>query len=310
MKNLAIAGAFLSIVGTFGCAPDFDPGSRVVSMRVLAEQADLPFAKPGDTVKLNALSYDPEGRNITWAWAACVNPSSSTIQGCLDKIGEDSAQTGSPPILAQGVALNSFSYTVPNDVLDSLPDAAKSSAMVGILSVACPGDLSLDNGSNPLPFTCQERGTGRAFALDEYVLGQKRIQVRAHDNNQNPVIEQVTFDGQDWPEDEVKQVSACDTDNNDYQPCAASSKHRISARPSQASVEEGTTEFGVTFSEQVVIEYYATEGIFEHDVKIASDPETGWAARKVASGKELKLWMVVHDDRGGVSWAERRVHVE
>jgi hypothetical protein len=310
MKKRSIAGVFLGLLSTLGCTTHFDPGSRVVSFRVLAEQADQPFARPGETVSIRSLSYDPEGRSVNWAWAACVNPSASTVQGCLDKIGEDSQATGSSPILAQGAELDHFSYTVPPNVLDSLPTGAKSSAMVGILSVACPGDLSLEDGPNNLPFSCKERGTGRAFALDEYIFGLKRVQVRSSDRNQNPVIEQVTFDGQDWPEGEVKQVTACDTDNNDYTSCSASSKHQLSARPTLASIESGTTEFGVGFTEQVVIEYYATEGIFEHEVKIAAEPQSGWVARKSASGKDLVLWMVVHDDRGGASWATRQVHAQ
>ena len=115
---------------------------------------------------------------------------------------------------------------------------------------------------------------------------------------------------QEWPEAEVKQVIACDTDGNDYKTCAENSKHQIAARPSTTSVESGRTEFGVDFTEQVIIEYYATEGVFEYEIKIAADPQTGWAARKAASGKDLTLWMVVHDDRGGATWTERHVHVQ
>ena len=47
------------------------------------------------------------------------------------------------------------------------------------------------------------------------------------------------------------------------------------------SFEFGQSELGVSFREQVIIEYYATEGSF-----------------------------VVHDDRGGGSWATRQVHVQ
>jgi hypothetical protein len=306
---LSALGA-VALLGTAGCAPEFDPVSRVVTLRVLAQEADVPFAKPGETVNISSLSYDPQGRAVTWAWAACVNPDESTVQGCLNEIGADTAQTGASPVLAQGPGLSDFSYTVPEDALSSLPEQAREGAHVGVLSIACPGELSLDQGSNNLPFSCKEAGTGRTFGLDEYIVGMKRIQVRQTDRNQNPVIERVTFDGADWPEGELKTVSACDTDGNDYKPCSDSSKHEISVRPTAASTERGSTEFGLAFSEQVIIEYYATDGVWEYEVKIASSPDTGWAARKAASGKDLTLWMVVHDDRGGASWAERQVHVQ
>jgi len=310
MKKLAIVGFFLGLSSMLGCAADFDPGSRVNTFRVMGQEMDVPFAKPGETVKVSSLSYDPQGRAVTWAWGACVNPASSTVQGCLDKIAEDSAATGSSQVLAQGPDLSSFSYTIPTDTLSSLPDAARESALVGILSIACPGDLSFEQQSHELPFACKEAGTGRVLALDEYVVGLKRIQVRSTDRNQNPQIEQVLFDGQDWPEDEVKEVTPCDTTGNDYKVCDAKTQHQIAARPTAASVESGRTEFGVDFTEQVIIEYYATEGVFEYEVKIASDPQTGWAARKAASGKDLTLWMVVHDDRGGATWTARHVHVQ
>lgn len=310
MKKLALFGFFLGLSGLLGCAADFDPASRVNTFRVMGQEMDAPFAKPGETVNVKSLSYDPQGRTVTWAWSACVNPTASTVEGCLAKIAEDSAATGASPILAQGPGLSSLSYTVPANTLDSLPEAARQSALVGILSIACPGDLSFEQQSNELPFACKETGTGRVLALDEYVVGLKRIQVRSADRNQNPQIEQVLFDGQEWPEDEVKEVLACNTDGNDYTVCDSKTQHQIAARPTAASVESGRTEFGVDFTEQVIIEYYATEGVFENEIKIADEPATGWAARKSASGKDLTLWMVVHDDRGGATWAERHVHVQ
>jgi len=310
MKKLAKIPVFLGLASLLGCAADFDPASRVNSFRVLAQRTDVPFAKPGETVNISSLGYDPRGRSVTWAWGACVNPEASTVQGCLDKIAADAQSSGSSAILAQGLGLSSFDYTVPADALDALPALAKPSAMVGVISIACPGDLSLEPGVDHLPFSCKEAGTGRAFELDEYVVGLKRIQIRSTDRNLNPTIEQVSFDGEPWPEDEIKQVIGCDTEKNEYQPCAENTKHKLGARPTADSVESGRTEFGVDFTEQVIIEYYATEGVFEYEIKIGADPVTGWAARKSASGKDLTLWMVVHDDRGGATWAERHVHVQ
>jgi len=310
MKKLATIGFFSGLVSMLGCAAEFDPGSRVTSYRVLAQQADVPFAQPGETVNVSSLSYDPQGRSVTWAWGACVNPDASTVEGCMNKIAEDAITSGGTGILAQGPGLSHFSYTVPADALSSLPESAGGSAMVGILSIACPGDLSFEQASNTLPFSCKEAGTGRVFGLDEYIVGLKRVQVRATDRNDNPQIEQVLFDGADWPENEVKRVIACDTDNNDYKPCADNTKHAISARPTANSVETGRSEFGVDFHEQVIIQYFSTAGTFEYELKIAADPETHFVARKADSGQDLTLWMVVHDDRGGATWTERRVHVQ
>ena len=310
MKKSLFAGLLLSFWGSFGCGADFDPGSRVTSFRVLAMQADAPFAKPGETVNLSSLSYDPQGRTVNWAWAVCVNPSASTVEGCFEKLAEDTAASGNSPIAAQGAGMDTFSVTVPDDALSSLPAAARSSALVGVLSVACPGDLTFDAAAQTVPFHCKDADTQRELALDEYVIGLKRIAVRSSERNQNPNIESVTMDDKPWPEDEVKPVTACDTSNNDYATCSGLSKHQVAAHVSADSVESGTGEDGVPFTEQVIIEYYATEGTFEHEVKISADPQTGWIARKADSGKDLTLWFVVHDDRGGQTWTQRMVHVQ
>jgi hypothetical protein len=240
----------------------------------------------------------------------CVNPNASTVDGCFQKIAADTALSGASPIVAQGAGMDTFNFMIPDDALSALPAAARSNALVGVLSVACPGDLTFDPAAATVPFHCKDTDTQRELGIDEYVVGLKRISVRDKDRNQNPSIESVTFDGKPWPEGETRTVTACDTDNNDYAKCSGVSKHQVAALVSADSVESGTAEDGVPFTEQVIIEYYATAGTFEHDVKISADPPTGWVARKADSGKDLSLWFVVHDNRGGQSWTERTVHVQ
>jgi hypothetical protein len=160
-----------------------------------------------------------------------------------------------------------------------------------------------------LPFTCRDPATGRALATDEYIVGVKRIFARSSDRNQNPMIVQITWDGADWAEADVKTASPCATDGSKFGDCDVSLRHTVAVIPSPSSVESGVDSFGTPFQEEVVVEYYATEGIFEHDVRIASDASTGWVARSAASGREVTLWFVIHDNRGGVEWSERHVQV-
>jgi hypothetical protein len=287
---------------------DFDPGSRVVDFRVLAMQADNPYARPGETVHLSSLSHDPAARPVTWAWAACVNPSSSSVEGCLQEVAEAAALNQTSPILAMGVEQTSFDFAIPADALASVDSEALPLALTGIVSIACPGELALVASSSN-PFRCSEPGSGRELGLDEYVVGIKRVFVRNTDRNQNPVIAEVRFDGAAWPETEIKEVDACDIDDNVYDDCSKSLRHQVAAVATPESYEAGVDEFGYDFEEQVIVQYYATEGIFEFDSRIAEDPETGWVARKYASGQELDMWFVIRDDRGGVSWTQRRVRV-
>jgi hypothetical protein len=298
----------LSALGLTGCEEDdFDPGSRVTDFRVLAVQADQPYARPGETVHFSALSHDPSGRPVTWAWAACVNPASSSVEGCIEDV-LSSASGGGSPILATGVGQSSLDYTIPADALTGVDPDALPLALTGILSVACPGELTLAN-SGSTAFTCVESGTGREMGLDEYVVGVKRVFMRTSDRNQNPVISRITFDGADWAEGDIKEVDGCDIDDNTFDDCSSSLRHEMAAIATPESFESGVDQFGNDFAEQVIAQYYATEGIFEDDMRIAEDPETRWVARNHASGRTLDVWFVVRDDRGGVTWATRQVRV-
>src|SRR5688572_1206346 len=136
--NTSLLRAFglgLAALPVCACAPDdFEPGSRVTSLRVLAMQADLPYAAPGEPVQLGTLSIDPQGRPLTWAWAACVTPASSELFACFEKIALDTA-AGEPPLIAAEATGDSVSFTVPPDLLERLPEVARPAALIGVLAI-------------------------------------------------------------------------------------------------------------------------------------------------------------------------------
>jgi hypothetical protein len=292
-----------------GCAADFEPGSDVTSLRVLAVQADHPFAHPGETVRLQALSYDPLDRALTWAWAACPNPASSSVEDCFAQAGAIAA-SGATPLLALGVGIDHVELPIPDDALDVYEENTRSQALSGVLSVACPGELALRDSSSGLPFVCTDRDTGAELGLHDMIVGIKRVFLRETDVNQNPVISQVLFDGEAWAADDIKQVGACDTDGHDYDKCKGADHHQLAAVVRPDSFEAGPDELGHEFSEEVIVQHYATNGIFKDQVRLASAPETSWVATRSASGSTLTLWFVARDDRGGVAWASRQVQVE
>jgi len=302
---------FVCALGVLGaCSEPQEPGSRVVSLRVLAQETDVPYARPGESVHIRSLAFDPQGRTIEWAWATCVNPNSSEPLNCIDQIATEAGASGTLPLLARGPGVDAVDVVVPDDVLTSLPEAARSNASVGVLSVACPGTLTLETGAADLPFRCAEAGSGRVLGLDEFIVGVKRIVARNQDRNQNPVIARVTFDGSEWPEDEVRSVSPCSETGDDVGGCADNLQHELSAELTPDSFERGETEWGDRFDEQLIVQYFATEGNFESEVRIADSPKNKWAPRQQASGTDVALWFVAHDSRGGVNWVTRRVHVD
>jgi hypothetical protein len=46
------------------------------------------------------------------------------------------------------------------------------------------------------------------------------------------------------------------------------------------------------------VQYYATEGIFENEVRIGERTKNGWVARELASGQVVTLWFVARDESG------------
>jgi hypothetical protein len=315
VKNQRSAAFVVSSLLLAGCDPDFDPASNVSSLRVLSVQADNPFAAPGETVRLQATTYDPAGRELEWAWATCENPDSSDVEGCLARIAETAFATGTIPLLASGPGVDSVEVTISPNALDGIPLESRQNALTGVLSVSCPGSLELDiagaasqDSDSLLPFRCTD-SSGNVLGLHDSIVGVKRIFVRETDRNQNPVIDSITFDGEPWAEDDIKEVDSCDSDDFTFDDCKGEGDHRIAAHLAPGSFEVGIDELGRDFTESLVIQHYATEGIFEYEVRVGDIPENRWVARRGASGQELRLWFVARDDRGGVSLAERRVRV-
>ena len=306
-------------IATSGCGGDFDPGSRITGLRVLAVKAedDKTYAHPGEKVQLTALwnaSKDDNGGDVgtQWAWATCVNPSSSTVLGCFQKLIEDVQKTGVRPDFGIGVNKDVFTFTVPTDALSQLPPEARRNALVGVITIVCSGELTPTPETSPdartVPFQC--KAGDRVLGLDEYIAGFKRIFIREKDRNLNPKPSQITWDGQPWDDKEpFKTITACDTDGNRYDRCTDADHHDVAMVLTDDSYESGKDEYGVDFTEQVIVEYYATEGLFEHDVRIAKDPHTAFVGRTQSKGKTVTLWFVAHDNRGGVTWATRKVVV-
>ncbi|MBN9166344.1 MAG: hypothetical protein BGO98_27410 [Myxococcales bacterium 68-20] len=305
----AFALFLFTLVGVAACGTDFEPGSRVVDFRLLAVAADKPFAAPGETVRLTTLHHEPFGRPLTWAWTTCPLPHDSTVNGCLARLAELARTSAAPPFTVEQ-GRSSFEVTIPPDILDGIPEEAKGNAIVGVVTIVCPGNLSLkdlaDIRSSQLPFRCIEAGTGVELAYERYAVAVKRIYLYSRDKNQNPAIADVTWDGASWPEGEIKEARVCDFDSNSFEDCKGE-RHEISVNAVPATAETGTSEYGTPFREDVVIQHYATEGVFEYDVKTLAQPKTRWAARARSRGQTITMWFVIRDNRGGVTWTSRQV---
>lgn len=294
MKFIASLFVFVTVAA---CGSDFDPASRVTGFRILATRADQPYARPGETVVLDTLAVDGLGRPFALAWTQCTRPRATTATGCLDAIDAP---------LVQGPDLARHEVRIPDDILAGVPDDAITGVTVGVVQAICPGTVAMDPTA-PLRLRCDEDGA--ALPADAYDVGVKRVFVRPAERNANPAIEAVTLDGAPWPADLIPTVDACaDGTTNRFDRCDAPAL-AIGVVPSATSAEQGVDDLGRPFGESLLAQFYATEGLFEYEVRDATAATTRFRARAGARGERLTLWFVVRDDRGGVDWTSRQVDV-
>jgi hypothetical protein len=155
-----------------------------------------------------------------------------------------------------------------------------------------------------VPFACEDE-SGRALDLDELQVSFKRIRVREADRNANPVIEGLTWEGESWGSDVIPEVTPCERDT--FAQCPAELRYDLSATLTEP--ESGEDELGVRFEEQQIVQYYATHGRFEHEVRIGSETATRWVGVDTLPGDLVTVFAVARDDRGGLAFTTRRLRV-
>lgn len=267
------------------CSDDLDPSSWVNELRLLAVQADSPFALPGQRVKLDALAFDPEGRALSWAWGTCVDAASTVATDCLHTLSFESLTIA------------------PDQTSHSLLVPATDAPYVGVAVVVCPGTIGAGTTAG-IPVTCTDT-SGRKLSISEFEVGVKRIAVRDPSLNKNPAISEVTWEGAPWPEGELK-TSVCKTVKDGV--CDEFVEHKLSLLAPDAS-ELSVDRDDEPVKESVVLQFYATGGAFEDDVRLFDTGNNTWHARREDAGKLVTFWFVVRDDRGGVSWTSRELRV-
>lgn len=186
----------LSALALLGCAPDFDPPSKIQSLRVLAVRKDRPYARPGDTVELGMLlARDPEAvpRPVQILWlAGCENPPGDLYARCFEKLDPASVQSG------QGLQ---FSFSISPDIISRRPRPADRNqppyGLAYVFFVACAGEVrALDPGETvAFPFGCFSP-SGKRLGADDFVAGYTSVFVYDRFTNQNPKITGFTIDGQ------------------------------------------------------------------------------------------------------------------
>jgi hypothetical protein len=170
MKHLArsprslVALALFGAAFTVACAPaDFDPASKLESVRILASRADFDetYPKPGDHVVLETLAVDarpekPAPMTLYWIPFGCENPADDLYTACFTPGQADAGII--PPAEDGGASAASGDGGAPDDagVDASLPTTTAQAA-------SSPFGAIFQPGTDLTPYL----PTGPRFAIDE-----------------------------------------------------------------------------------------------------------------------------------------------
>ncbi len=334
-KTLVQRGLALALgLSALACGEGFDPASQIRALRVLGVHKDRPYAAPGESVTMRLVYHDgsPEApRDLSLLWLTCVNPPGDLYWGCFEQFAA-LAEAGEAPTIAVG---DTLTFDVPEDIVTSRPPPAPGNPQYGVgvaFFAICAGELGfevLDERS--LPLVC--RGpTGEPRGPDDFVAGYTMLYSFAGGfENENPIVTGFRIGGVDVEPDcidaecvEAESVPPdCDADSTDARclPVCAGDCPELEVRPivDPASAERDEVSahyFGRDVWEQMWINYYVDGGKLVSSERLLSDAQTGWYENHgakftpPAEAGPVRLWAVVHDNRGGASFVRVTVQAQ
>ena len=317
----------------FGCrSPQFDPASKVETVRILATRADEPYARPGDTVNMEILAFDgrpnkPSPMTVYWILIPCIDPPGDSYYACYPGFASLPANVDIESKLTVGTT---FSFTMPEDVITkrSMRQGAVETDPYGlalIFSIACAGHARyippVSGGSpNALPLGCFD-DNHVALGPDDYEFAYSLVYAFTDRTNTNPVVDGLTFGG--IPIDVTQGVTlahcaaaARDPNGNvNTSQCPATGIDVVMPDSSQELDPGNVDPSGRVLKEAIRVQYFLTDGALANDPINLFDPTSGRIPNTAdnltapATAGENVLWAVIRDNRGGTTWFTIPMHV-
>ncbi|MBX3230750.1 MAG: hypothetical protein KIT84_00925 [Labilithrix sp.] len=307
----------------------FPNKSEVKQVRILAVRSDLPYARPGETVSLEALVDDgrmdkPEPMRVHWFKVPCVDPPGGQYFDCYPYLeAAYPAGVDLSPMLEEGTAT---SITIPNDALDGVVPEPGRGSEPAVTSwtflIACGGHVErkprvASLAPNQAPFGCFG-ADGKELSADHGVFGFTRVTVTPTRRNKVPQITRLVHRGRHVDLARGPVVERCDKtvleDFFDWN-CIWNGMD-INFDESDAEEDPDNVDAnGRVGKETLYVDWYVTLGRFIQPRIVVRDPFAGGPEISNAlyeptraPGKGI-LWAVLHDNRGGVSWIQSPIEV-
>jgi hypothetical protein len=311
-----------------GCF-DFEANHMVTKFKILAVTTEPAEISPGEGFDMEVLYADPagEGRDVSFAWFMCVNGVSATTP-LSPQIGMQACVPAVPPRVGSATDDGRIfvAESTPQNLMDLYPDALLNQpggvpldaqlVYVTAVVVACAGGQLPEQSELAAAVTTVENPKDLCVGGDG-VAAYKALRISPAENqtpNENPVIEQITFDGQPvalsdatGSPNEVPISLSC----NSVKDCHV--KVDINVFLSSASRQSYHTKAEDGFervAETLYVTWFITGGELNRDRTIADHPTGPYDAEWEADEPgQYTLWAVAHDTRGGVSWESFNVQV-
>lgn len=300
---------------------NFDPESKVESVRILATQADKPYSAPGDTVTLRTLAVDnrpvqPHPMQLFWFPDRCVDPANDGYFNCYPALLQKyPVNTDLTPQLQTG---DTASYQMPADVIANHqgPRGDIPYGVMVVFMMACAGHVEAvapppGSGPDALPFGCFD-SAHHALSPDNYIFGYEVLFSFATRRNANPVIDHLVFAGA--PVDPVAGITVAHCTASNIDNCPTTPLDTFVPDSSQEVNPGNVDSTGRVLKEEIWVDYLVTGGKVKNDVEVLFDPRLGRLTNTAddfsapLTAGEYTLWAVVRDDRGGTVWLSVPVH--
>jgi len=323
-SGLLIATSLLAFGATVSCGADFRPKNAVEGVRILATKADLPYARPGETVKLEALVADgrktpSEPMRFFWFPAPCVDPPGGQYYGCY--LYFDALYPLGVDLTSQLREAKDTTITIPSDALTKAiprPGLTERFATAYVFMVACAGHVERvprqgGQNLNALPIGCIG-SNGVRRGPEDFVLGFTRVFVFESRRNTLPVLDGLTLEGN--PVDVTKGITTGKCVKNKQDECNTV-KLDVNFNDIIAEQDpENVDENGNVGRETIYVDWFTSIGKFNTDRKIVFDgnlgrpPKTAIEFSPPDDPTKGTFWAVLHDNRGGTTWLEVPVEIQ
>lgn len=302
-----------------GCAEDFEPFNLLSGLRVMAIKGEPPELLPGQSTEISALIYEPDGDDLEYRWSWCpIATGAATGYECaiteqdLKDVADDffpGAQAFVPSFDLGNEETATFDHSIEPLLLEGLCNA--------ILSSGAPSFVTLPDCEDELVVTV----TLEVSAGGETVTAVKEIKLKMSDDapiNSNPSIGGVEAQAAGASQSIVLQQSGL-TELEEKKDHSLFVEIPNGATETYVPSPTQETPDPEAITESLFMAWFVTNGSTEFKrttylpEKIGLDElgENSWKTPRLSETQdgEAYLFLVLQDERGGVTWTERAIEI-